>query len=87
MKLNVIIIRAIDGKRLETVQDFRCLGSVMSSTEADVKARKALVLRACNKMETIWKSSLPPCLKHILLAATVESVLLYGCENWRLSKR
>jgi len=33
-------ITAIDGSQLEVLQDFKYPGSMMSSTEADIKARK-----------------------------------------------
>jgi len=38
-------------------------------------------------MDQIWKSNLNRTLKIRLLTSTVESVLLYGCEIWSLSKK
>ena len=38
-------------------------------------------------MDSIWKSSLKRETKLNLFKATVESVLLYGCETWTLNKR
>jgi len=66
---------------------FKYLGSMMSSTEADIKARKGMAWRACNKMDQTWKSNLNRTLKIRLLTSTVEAVLLYGCETWSLSKK
>jgi len=80
-------ITAIDGTQLEVLQDFKYLGSMMSSTEADIKARKGMAWKACNKMDQIWKSNLNRTLKIRLLTSTVEAVLLYGCETWSLSKK
>ena len=80
-------ITANDGSVLEVLQDFRYLGSMMSSTENDIKSRKGMAWRACNKMEMIWKSNLRKDLKIRLLTSTVEAVLLYGSETWSLSKK
>jgi len=80
-------ITAIDGSQLEVLQDFKYLGLVMSSTEADIKARKGMAWRACSKMDHIWKSNLNRTLKIRLLTSAVEAVLLYGCETWSLSKK
>ena len=70
-----------DGTKLE-VKDFRYLGAWMESTAKDIKQCKAAAWRACSKLSKIWKSSLPRRFTLRLFAATVESVLLYGCEAW-----
>ena len=54
----------------------------MENTARDIKQRKAAAWRACSKLSKIWKSSLPRRFKLRLLAATMESVLLYRCEAW-----
>ena len=59
----------------------------MGSTEKDIKFRKASAWRACNKLSKIWKSSLPRAFKLRFFSATVESVLLYGCEAWTLTSK
>ena len=71
-----------DGTKSEEVKDFKYLGAWMESTAKDIKQRKAAAWRACSKLVKIWKSSLPRRFKLRLFAATVESVLLYGCEAW-----
>ena len=76
-----------DGTNLDEVQDFKYLGAWMESTEKDVKQRKAAAWRACSKLNKIWKSTLPRKFKLRLFAATVESVLLYGCEAWTVTPR
>ena len=78
-------IRTNDGSELEKVQDFKYLGAWMDSSGKDIKTRKAAAWRACNKLSKIWKSSLPRRCKLRLFAATVESVLLYGCEAWTVT--
>ena len=72
-------------KALEEVNDFKYLGSWVNSTKHDIKARKALAWRALNSMSKVWKSDLSHELKRRLFGATVESVLLYGCECWSLT--
>ena len=59
----------------------------MESFEKDIKVRKAAAWRVCGKIHKIWKSTLPRKFKHRLFAATVESVLLYGCETWTITPR
>jgi len=83
----LVEITTIDGLQLAVLQDFKYLGSEMSSTEADTKARKGMAWRACNKIDQIWKSNLNRILKVRLLTSTVEAVLLYSCETWSLSKK
>ena len=80
-------IRTNDGTELQEVKDFKYLGTWMESTEKDVKLRKAAAWKACNKLTKIWKSTLPKPLKLRIFTATVESVLLYGCEAWTVSPK
>ena len=82
-----INLKTTDGTTLEVVDDLKYLGSWVNSTEQDIKTRKALAWKACNKMSSIWKTTLPRTFKVRLLSATVESVLLYGCESWTLTQK
>ena len=50
-----------------------------------MKVRKALAWRALNGLSKVWKSSLSRSIKISFFQATVESVLLYGCEAWTLN--
>ena len=47
---------------------------------------KALAWKALNKLDKIWKSDLPKKHKLNFFRATVESILLYGCATWTLTK-
>ena len=47
---------------------------------------KAQAWRALNGMTKIWKSNMSKDLKIRFFIATIESILLYGCESWALSK-
>ena len=82
-----ISIQTNDGTKLENVTDFKYLGALMESSEKDVKVSKAAAWRACGKLNKIWKSTLPRGFKQRLFAATVESVLLYGCEAWTVTPK
>lgn len=79
-------IKTSDSSTLEIVEEFLYLGSNVSSTKADIKRRIALAWSASNKLHKIWKSNLSRSFKLRLFCATVESVLLYGCETWTLTK-
>ena len=66
-------------------QDFKYLGS-WSEQNRDIQTRKAMAWKALNKMERLWKSDLLKSLKLRFFRAAVESILLYGCATWSLSK-
>ena len=68
-------------------QDFKYLGAWVDTTIRDIKVRKALAWAALRKMDKIWNSSLNRSRKINLFKATVEYVLLYGCEAWTLNKK
>ena len=78
-------LKTITGDELKEVEDFKYLGSWVASTENDIKIRKALAWRALNKMNNIWKSHMSRGTKLSFFTATVETVLLYGCEAWTLT--
>ena len=79
-------IQTIEGDDLGVVQDFIYIRSWVDCTAKDIRIRKAMAWQACNKVTKIWKSSLPRKFKTMLLSVTVESVFLYGCESWTLTK-
>jgi len=49
-------LTTIKGDDLAEVSNFKCLGLYMESTEADLKARKAVARKALNSMSSVWKS-------------------------------
>ena len=59
----------------------------MANSETDIKVRKALAWQACHKLSRIWKSTLKRSIKIRLFRATVETVLLYGCNTWTLTEK
>ena len=76
--------QALSEESLE--QDFKYLGSWSEKTR-DIIVRKALAWRSLHKLKPIWKSNLKRDLKIQLFRATTESILLYGCGTWSLTKQ
>ena len=74
------------GTVLEQKKDFKYLGSWVDDSAKDISVRKALAWKALNDMSKIWKSSMNPDLKKRFFVATVESILLYGCESWAMTE-
>ena len=69
-----INITARDLSKLKQVYGFQYLGAWTDNTEADIKIRRALAWKECNKLIKIWKSMLPRLIKISLFISTVESV-------------
>ena len=82
---NPIPLHTADGTELEWTEDFKYLGSWVDSSEKDISIRKALAWKALNGMTKVWKSNMRRPLKARFFVATIESILLYGCESWTLS--
>ena len=78
-------LHTLNGTALEQKDDFKYLGSWSDSSEKDIQIRKALAWKALNDMARIWKSNMNIELKRKFFVATVESILLYGCEAWTLT--
>ena len=78
-------LHTINGTELEQKEDFKYLGSWSDSSEKDIQIRKALAWKALNDMGRIWKSIMSIDLKRKFFVATIESILLYGCEAWTLT--
>ena len=75
-----------EGSTIKIVDDFKYLGSWLDSSFHDFEIRKALAWTACHRLSKVWKSDLQRSVKKRLFLATVESVLLYGCEAWTVDK-
>ena len=74
----------IGGQKLETVQSFKCLGSVVTDegSKQEIMSRIAQTIGALTKLKTIWKD------KNIalrLMRSLVISIFLYACETWTLT--
>ena len=75
-----------NGTILAVKEDFKYLGSYISSTEKDIRVRKANAWRALHDLKHIWQSAMPDGLKRAIFMASVESILLYGSEAWTFTE-
>jgi len=72
-------------KLIPEVSNFKYLGSYTQSTEADLKVKKAVAWKALKSMSSAWKSHISHSVKRSFFQATLENVLLYGCEAWTIN--
>ena len=64
-------VRTRNGTALKQVDDYKYLGSYVSSSVKDFTTRKGMAWSACNDMRTIWSSQLSNNLKIKIFRATV----------------
>ena len=84
---NTQSIKTLNGTTLKQVDDYKYLGSFISSSLKDFLTRKGMAWSACNDMHKIWSSQLTNEFKIRIFRATIEPILLYGSETWTLSKK
>ena len=81
----------VGGEQLEEVDSFTYLGSVIDKeggTDVDVGVRIGKARAAFNMLGNIWKSKeIRTETKLRIFNSNVKSVLLYGSETWRRTKR
>jgi len=81
----------IRGVRLEQVDTFRYLGSLITEDAADVKDIREKLARGLNTITTLkqlWKShNIRMDTKMKLMRALVWPVATYGCESWTIKKK
>ena len=70
-------------KSLNTVDEFKYLGSNITDSKNDFNIRRALAWSACNKLHLIWKSDISKDTKLAFFQASVESILLGDAETWK----
>lgn len=79
----------INGTKIETVNEFCYLGSIIAESggaDADVESRIRKAKGAFALLNSVWKSSvLSRNLKLRIFNSNVKSVLLYGCETWKVT--
>ena len=80
-------IKTLNNATLKQVDDYKYLGSYISSSLKDFQTRKGMACSACNDMHKIWSSQLSKEFKVKIFRATVEPILLYGSETWTLYKK
>ena len=64
-------IHTLNGTSLNTVDDFKYLGSYIKDSENGFNTRKALAWSACNKLHLIWKSNISKDTKLAFFRASV----------------
>ena len=77
----------VDGQRVEQVQSFKYLVSIISEegrSLTDVKYRIALAKEEFNKSKELLTKGLSQTLKNGLVKVLIWPVVLYGCETWTL---
>ncbi len=78
----------LNGETIETVENFKYLGSQMESTEKDFEVRKGQAWGAYRQLSNIWKSKTTPIhFKINIFKASCLSILLYGSETWVLTQK
>ena len=81
----------VEGGGIEEVDEITYLGSIVSKkggTDVDIKARIRKARQAFAMLRPIWRSTaLTTKTKRRVFWSNVKTVLLYGCEIWRLTKR
>ena len=78
---NLHPVKTLNNTSLKQVEDYKYLGSHISSSEKDFSIRKGMAWSACNDMHKIWTSHLTRQLKVKIFRATIEPILLYGSET------
>ena len=79
----------IDGKQITEVDSFKYLGSIITKdggADADVKSRIQKARQSFGALNNVWRSSqISRNLKIKIFKTNVLSVLLYGCETWKVT--
>jgi hypothetical protein len=79
----------IDNKRMENVEEFNCLGSMITNyarCAQEVKARIVMAKATFNKKKTLFPSKSDLELRKKLVKCYIWSIALYGVDTWTLWK-
>ena len=79
-------ISTLNGWTLKLVDKFTYRGNSVSSTETDIDTRLAKAWTSIDRLSVVWKSDLTDEMKRSFFQAAAESILLYGCTTWMLTK-
>jgi len=85
-KEQIVII--CQGQELEQVETCKYLGAIITENgdcSKEIQARLGAARGALRSLDSLWKDrSLHVKVKQRLLSTLVWTVVLYGCETWRL---
>ena len=93
MRINTSINNpvTVEEKPIPQVESFTYLGSIIGSqggTDSDVTARVGKARAAFSILKNIWSSNeISTTTKVCIFNSNVKSILLYGSETWRMTKR
>ena len=79
----------INNKPLKVVDSFKYLGAIIDDkgSKADILARTGQTIAALSRLNVIWyDKTLKLKLKIRLLQSLVNSMFLYACETWTITK-
>ena len=79
-------INTFNGTSLNTVDDFKYLGSYIKDSKNDFNISKAFAWPVCNKLHLIWKSNISKDNKLAFVQTSVEGILLYVAETFTMKK-
>jgi len=80
-------MKTLNGYVLKLVNDYKYLGSFISSSLKDFTTRKGMAWSACNDLHKIWVSDLHINIKIDIFRTLILPILLYGSETWTLSAK
>ena len=78
-------IHSRSGDVIEKVDDFLYLGGYTNSSR-DMDSRIGKAWGALNSLTKIWRSRVKTQTKVRIFQSLIESILLYGCESWVMTK-
>ena len=70
-------LKSVNNENIMKVDNFKYLEAWIDTTENDLKVKKALAWKSCNKLNKMWHSPLFKFLKLPGFLALVESVFLH----------
>ena len=80
----------VEGEEIEEVENFTYLGSDVNKTGGaaeDIRRRIGKACAAYNRLNKVWRNTnIFTRTKVKILKSNIVSVLLYGCESWRMVK-
>jgi hypothetical protein len=71
---------------IKQVEDFKYLGSFIMNSKKDISVRVGIAWTSLKKLNCVWKSQLEKKEKMKIFTSLVQSILLYSCETWSLTK-